>query len=269
MDRLTVRKKLGRTELEISPLGLGTVKFGRNEGVKYPQGFKIPEESELADLLALAKNLGINMLDTAPSYGTSEERLGRLIKGQRQDWIIVGKIGEEFQNGRSEYIFTPEHFEKSLHRSLTNLQTDCIDVLLIHSDGSDMDILSDESLIAKMQDFKKRGLVRAIGASTKTAEGGIKTLDLMDVAMVSYTALYQDEKPVLDHAQKNNKGILLKKALASGHMDKLGENPLESALRFAFSHPATSGVIVGTINPEHLTENVRTAQKIRQAANPV
>lgn len=264
MDRLTVRKKLGRTGLEISPLGLGTVKFGRNEGVKYPQGFKIPEESELADLLSLARDLGINLLDTAPSYGTSEERLGRLLKKQRQDWVIVGKVGEEFENGESTYVFTPEHFEKSLHRSLKNLQTDYLDVLLIHSDGSDIDILSNESLIRKMQDFKKRGLVRAVGASTKTVEGGIKALETMDVAMVSYTPLYKDKKPVLDFAEKNNKVILLKKALASGHIEKLGENPLESALRFAFSHPATHGVIIGTINPQHLHENVRTAQKILQ-----
>ena len=101
MDRLTVRKKLGQTGIEISPLGLGTVKFGRNEGVKYPQGFKIPEESELADLFSLARDLGINLLDTAPSYGTSEERLGRLLKKQRQDWVMVGKVGEQFENGES------------------------------------------------------------------------------------------------------------------------------------------------------------------------
>ena len=79
-------RTLGKTGLKISPLGLGTVKFGRNQGVKYPGGFEIPEEGDLASLVALAKDLGINLLDTAPAYGTSEERLGRLLKGQRQDW---------------------------------------------------------------------------------------------------------------------------------------------------------------------------------------
>lgn len=254
-------RPLGQTGLSVSPLGLGTVKFGRNEGVKYPENFEIPDEQFLAALLAHARDLGINMLDTAPSYGVSEERLGRLLKGQRQDWTIVGKIGEEFKNGESEYIFTPEHFEMSLQRSLKNLQTDYLDVLLIHSDGSDMAILSDKKLIRKMDEFKSRGLVRAIGASTKTVEGGIKTLDLMDIVMATYNPVMQAEKPVLDHADEKGKGVLLKKALASGHLDKLGKNPLQTAMDFAFAHPGTTGIIVGTINPSHLSANVNAAIK--------
>lgn len=268
MDTLKpCHRPLGKTGLSISPLGLGTVKFGRNEGVKYPQGFTIPEEPELASLLALAKSLGVNMLDTAPAYGTSEERLGRLLKGQRQDWIIVGKVGEEFENGESKYIFTPSHFERSLERSLKNLQTDYIDVLLIHSDGGDDAIISNAELIEKMQSFKTRGLVRAVGISTKTIAGGIKTLDLMDVVMATYNPVAPEEKPVLDHAYKSSKGVLLKKALASGHLDRLGSDPLQTALDFAFAHPATAAVIVGTITPEHLEQNVAgTLKALRKKA---
>ena len=243
------KKILGNTAIEISPLGLGTVKFGRNEGVKYPQGFDIPDEAALADLLALAKDLGINMLDTAPAYGTSEERLGRLLTGQREDWVIIGKVGEDFENGESVYNFTPEHFEMSLQRSLKRLNTDYIDVLMVHSDGNDAQNLSDE-IITKMQSFKQRGMARAIGASTKTAEGGLRTLETMDAVMATYTADYQDEKPVLDYAAENNKGVILKKALSSGHNANI-----EDAFKFAFSHPGTSGIIVGTINPEHLKQN--------------
>lgn len=262
MDTLkTHHRLLGQTGLRISPLGLGTVKFGRSEGVKYPQSFKIPEEHELSNLLALAKDLGINLLDTAPAYGTSEDRLGRLLKGQRQDWMIVGKVGEEFENGESRYIFTPEHFERSLQRTLKNLQTDYIDVLLIHSDGTDKAILSNATLIETLQSFKSRGLVRAIGASTKTVEGGIKTLDLMDVVMATYSPIAPEEKPVLNHARKTGKGVLLKKSLASGHLDKIGADPLQTALDFAFAHPATAGVIVGTINPDHLAANVAATIK--------
>ncbi len=110
MDKIA----LGQTGIDISPIGLGTVKFGRNQGVKYPQEFDIPDEDYLANLLDVAKSLGINMLDTAPSYGMSEERLGRLLSGQREDWVIVGKVGEEFENGKSSYHFTPDHFTRSL-----------------------------------------------------------------------------------------------------------------------------------------------------------
>lgn len=248
-------RTLGQTNIKISPIGLGTVKFGRNQGVKYPQGFEIPDESTLADLLSLAKDLGINTLDTAPSYGMSEERLGILLKNQRKDWVIVGKAGEDFENGESIYNFTPKHFEKSLERSLTRLRTDYIDILLVHSDGDDMNNLSDD-LIAKLHDFKARGLVRAIGASTKTVYGGIRSLETMDTAMVTYNPEYTDEKAVLDYASDNQKHVLLKKALSSGH-----NTNTEDAFEFCFAHAGVASAIVGTINPKHLKENVTATMK--------
>jgi aryl-alcohol dehydrogenase-like predicted oxidoreductase len=251
MDRVA----LGDTGLEVSRLGLGTVKFGRNQGVKYPEGFELPDDGALRDLLALAQDLGINMLDTAPSYGTSEERLGVLLRGQREDWVVVGKVGEEFENGESAYIFTPEHFEMSVERSLKRLGTDYIDVLLIHSDGSDMDILSDEAIVEKMLDFKKRGLVRAVGASTKTADGGIKALERMDVIMATHNPHYTDEAPALDYAAAHGKGVLLKKLLSSGH-----DSDVEAAMRFGLGHACAPSAIVGTINPAHLRANVEAAK---------
>ncbi len=243
--------KLGSTGLTVSKLGLGTVKFGRNKGVKYPKGFDLPSEEHLAEILSLAKSMGINMLDTAPSYGTSEERLGRLLNGQRDDWVIIGKAGEEFENGKSKYIFTPDHFEASLERSLKRLNTNTIDALLIHSDGSDIDILQNDALIRKMHDFKDQGLVKAIGASTKTAQGGIKCLQLMDICMAMYTQDYADEKPVLDYAAKHNKGIILKKTLSSGH-----NTNIKKAMNFSLNHDSKPAAIIGTINPDHLKQNI-------------
>lgn len=250
-------REIGKTGVKLSRLGLGTVKFGRNEGVKYPSSFELPEEPELHRLLFHAQELGINTLDTAPAYGTSEERLGRLLKGKRQNWTIVGKAGEEFENGKSRYIFTPDHFVKSLERSLKRLQTDYIDVLLIHSDGSDIQILNNDALMYKMQEFKKTGMVKAIGASTKTIEGGIRALDMMDVVMATYTPTYTDEKAVLDHAALRNKSIILKKALSSGH-----DTNIDTAMEFAFSHPAVDSVIIGTINPNHLKQNADAVKRL-------
>ena len=138
-------------------------------------------------------------------------------------------------------------------RSLKRLNTDYLDIFLIHSDGNDLEVLNDE-LIAAMQSFKRRGLVRAIGASTKTVEGGLKALENMDVAMVTYNQDYRDEEAVLDYAATHNKGTLIKKALASGH----AANP-EDAIRFALSHEGAGSLIIGTINPNHLKANVAAA----------
>lgn len=248
-------RALGDTGLIVSPLGLGTVKFGRNQGVKYPSAFELPDDAALVNLLSLAKDLGINTLDTAPAYGTSEERLGTLLDGQREDWVIVGKAGEEFDNGASSYHFTPAHFEMSLERSLKRLKTDYLDVLMLHSDGDDLANLSDD-IIDCMQSFKARGLVRAIGASTKTAEGGLRALQSMDVVMAMYTADYTDELAALDYAAAHDKGVILKKVLSSGH-----NTNIEDAFRFALSHAGVSSIIAGTINPEHLQENVAAAMK--------
>ncbi len=248
--------KLGQTGLMVSRLGLGTVKFGRNQGVKYPNGFEIPDEIFLSEFLQTAKSLGINMLDTAPSYGQSEERLGRLLQDQRKDWVIIGKAGEEFENGVSSYNFTADHFKYSLERSLKRLNTDYLDALLIHSDGRDMEILSDENLISTLHEFKEQGLVRAVGASTKTVAGGIMALELLDMVMATYNPDYRDEKAVLDYALKNNKSIILKKALSSGH-----NTDVETAMRFAFDHKGVNAIIIGTINPEHLHQNAEIMRK--------
>jgi aryl-alcohol dehydrogenase-like predicted oxidoreductase len=245
---------LGKTGIKVSRLGLGTVKFGRNQGVKYPDAFEIPDEDALADLLTLAKDLGINLLDTAPAYGTSEERLGRLLKGQRKDWVIIGKAGEDFEDGVSTYNYTPDHFKYSLERSLKRLNTDYLDVLMLHSDGYDLMNLGD-SIMHTLDDFKTMGVIRATGASTKTAAGGLWALMHLDVVMATYTSTYTDEKSVLNYAAKNNKGVVLKKVLGSGHARDIGK-----AFKFAFSHPGASAAIVGTINPKHLKDNVSSLQ---------
>jgi aryl-alcohol dehydrogenase-like predicted oxidoreductase len=260
------KRLLGQTGISVSPLGLGTVKFGRNEGVKYPAQFSIPEERDLADLLSLARELGINLLDTAPAYGASEERLGRLLKGQRQDWVIAGKAGEDFENGQSSYDFSAAHFEASLMRSLDRLQTDYLDILLIHSDGCDLEILRDDDLIKALEEFKQRGLVRAIGASTKTLEGGLKALDLLDVVMATYNPDYTEEATVLGRAAEMGKGTLIKKGFASGHFSqKLStesvDSPVDRSVDFIFSHPGVGSLIAGTINADHLRQNAESVSR--------
>ena len=107
---LSQRKEIANTGVIVSPLGLGTVKLGRNTAVKYPTHFKIPNDKQTLELLAQAWDLGINLLDTAPAYGNSEQRLGQLLPQQSHDWIIATKVGETFDpvTGESHYNFTPE-----------------------------------------------------------------------------------------------------------------------------------------------------------------
>ncbi|HSX20897.1 MAG TPA: aldo/keto reductase [Gammaproteobacteria bacterium] len=253
-------KRLGSTDLMVSVIGLGTVKLGRNTDVKYPDSFTIPDDAQAANLLSLAQDLNINLLDTAPAYGNSEERLGHLLRGQRDRWVIVGKAGEEYDHQQSTYNFTRQHIMQSIKRSLQRLRTDYIDLLLIHSDGNDEHIINNFDVFNTLDDAKQQGLIRYSGMSTKTVTGGLLTLQHSDVAMVTHNPSYTEELPVIEQAAKSHKGILIKKGFASGHLNKLGEqNPVQAAMDFILAEPGISSIIVGTINPKHLSENAACA----------
>jgi aryl-alcohol dehydrogenase-like predicted oxidoreductase len=253
-------RPLGSTGIEVSALGLGSVKFGRNEGVKYPDTFTIPDDTAMLDLLAQAKALGINFIDTAPAYGNSEERIGALLS-ERTDWIISTKVGEEFVNGKSHFDFSAEHTKFSVERSLKRLNTDYLDIVLIHSDGEDEKILLESDCLETLKKLQESGLIRALGMSTKTITGGLLAAKLADIVMLTYN-LEQQDQAVVDYAQQHNKGILVKKGLMSGHVDKAGKDLVQESLALIFSQPAISSMIVGTINTEHLASNVKIAKDL-------
>ncbi|MDG9781080.1 aldo/keto reductase [Metapseudomonas otitidis] len=258
-----LHRPLGDTGLRVSPLGLGTVKLGRDQGVKYPSGFTIPDDAEARQLLALARDLGINLIDTAPAYGRSEERLGPLLRGQRQDWVIVSKVGEEFEAGQSHFDFSPAHTRRSVERSLQRLETDVIDLVLVHSDGNDVAVLRDSGVYETLAELKQAGKIRAFGLSGKTVDGGLLALERGDCAMVTYNLNEQGERPVLDYAAQHAKGLLVKKGLASGHVCLApGVDPVRASFELIFGHPGVTSAIIGTINPLHLSHNVATAAAV-------
>jgi len=247
---------------------LGTVKIGRDQGLKYPNRFKLPSDHEIRALFEEAKTLGINFIDTAPAYGTSEEKIGKLLL-DRQDWIIGTKVGEEFSAGESDFDFSGAHTRESVERSLRRLKTDYLDVVLIHSDGNDLDILEHTDCLESLMRLKEGGLIRAVGMSTKTVEGGKRALALSDVAMVTYNSSHTEDSSVIDLARRTGKAIIVKKALNSGHIARERRGN-ELALEFVLSKAGVSSVIVGTINPVHLRSNAHAAANCQteSASNP-
>lgn len=257
------RRLLGDTGIAVSVLGLGTTKFGRNKDVKYPHPFELPGDRQLRELLSRAHDHGINLLDTAPAYGESEARIGKLLRGQRQRWIICTKAGESWtdseRGGRTSfYDFSPEAIRDSIARSCQRLATDYLDIVLLHSDGTDEAIVQSGALEV-LSELKQRGQLRAFGVSTKTVSGGCLAARQSDVLMLSYRPDHLEEQPVLEACLKYRTGVLLKKVLASGHQP----NP-EQNLRFVLAHPATSSALVGTINPEHLQAAIDAARSFTQ-----
>lgn len=253
-------RPLHGTDRQVSALGLGTVKFGRNRQVKYPDSFDLPTDAEILALLDLARDEGISLLDTAPAYGSSEERLGGLLGARRDEWTLVSKAGEEFADGCSRYDFSRGAVVASVERSLLRLRTDRIDCLLLHSDGKDLEILDRSGAVEDLLDLKAQGKILAAGISTKTVAGGLRAVELgLDAVMVTFNPWHREEEPVLDAALAAGTTVFVKKALGSGWFGGGAppENPVETALRFVFSHPGVAAAVVGTIHPTHLRQNCR------------
>ncbi len=248
-------RPLGATGIMVSPIGLGTVKFGRNEQVKYPKPFDLPQDAEISDLLALATDLGINLLDTAPAYGSSQSRLGQLLPGPRDRWVVVSKVGEFFEGGSSRFDFSFDTTIQVVEHSLRTLNMDYLDLVLIHSDGDDLRILEQEGALDALRELKQRGLIRAHGMSSRTPAGGLRTVQEMDVVMATCNPDYGDDLPVLEAAAAANKGVLIKKGLQNGHVN--GPEGVAQSMEYVFSQPGVSSMIVGTINPQHLQDNVK------------
>lgn len=254
------KKAFGNTGLWVSPVGLGTVKIGRNQQVKYPIPFEIPNDDAVRKLLQTALELGVNLIDTAPAYGNSEERLGKLLPGTRSDWHIVTKVGEEFIDGQSRFDFSKSHIRYSIERSLKLLHTDYLDTVLVHSNGDDLDIINRFGALDILADIKKAGLIRSYGMSTKTIEGGFLALEKSDVVMATYNLQDTHEKSIFEKAAELSKAMLVKKAFASGHL-----HTQESALKTfkqIFTMSAASSIVIGTSNPRHLEENIRMMESV-------
>jgi aryl-alcohol dehydrogenase-like predicted oxidoreductase len=256
---MMAQRSFGMSGRNVSELGLGTVKFGRNQNVRYPggDGFALPSDTEIQSLLDLCTQNGITLLDTAPAYGTSEERLGSLMGSRREKFFLVTKTGEEFADGNSEYIFTAAHTRMSVERSLKRLRTDHIDCVLVHCSRDDVKVLGDTPVIETLAALKREGKIGAIGASTYTVAGGKLAADLTDCVMVSYNASYTEESAVIDYAAEKGKAVLIKKGLASGHIST--PEALKKNIRFVLDRKGVTALVFGSISRSNILSNITAA----------
>jgi aryl-alcohol dehydrogenase-like predicted oxidoreductase len=152
-------RRLGRTGLRVSTIGLGGWQLGGEWGRAFS-----PTEADR--LVGRAHDLGVNLIDTAECYGDHEsERLaGRAIRRDRAGWIVCTKFGHRFRGHLDrEPAFDVAGVAASLRGSLAALGTDYIDLLLFHS-GTNEQITSDE-LWTFLQGRVRAGAVRHVGLS--------------------------------------------------------------------------------------------------------
>lgn len=247
------QRRLGSVGPMVSPIGFGAFKIGRNEQTKYGTSYDLPDEATVIRLLNEVLDMGINYIDTAPAYGVSEERIGRAIAHRRDEFSLSTKVGELFRDGVSIYDFSRSAIEHSIERSLNRLRMDVLDVVYLHAHGDDLAIMAETDAIETLQRLRQQGLIQQIGLSAKTAAGARAALDWADVIMVEYHLEDRSSEPVIVAAHNAGIGVVVKKAMASGKL------PAREALRFVLDNPGVTSVVIGTLNANHMRDNLRMA----------
>ena len=208
-------RQLGRSGLQVSEIGLGTNNFGR----------RLDAEAT-ALVINHALDVGINMIDTANSYGggLSEEYIGRALKGKRQQALIATKVASRAADGPNQSGASRQHILTEVENSLQALGTDYIDLYQIHFPDSNTPI---EETLHALDSLVQSGKVRYIGCSnfmawqvceahwTSKSQG----LTPFVSAQPKYSMLYREaEAELVPFCQAYGVGILPYSPLADGFL---------------------------------------------------
>lgn len=283
-------RTLGKTGLQVSELALGGL-FVSNHGAAFEQGCAAVHR---------ALELGINYIDTAPTYGNSEEVLGRALEDVEKPLIISTKLG-----GRPQ-PFLPQDkacLMQSVQESLRLLKRDYIDILMVHEPDrpGQYDWWADkENFIGPvtevLNELKQQGLIRftGLGGTTAYEMAHIIRSGQFDVVLTAfnYSLLWREaEREVLPAAIEQGMGIIIGSPLQQGSLarryddevktgaawlssprrkqflalyellDEIDTPLAELGLRFVLSNPSVSCVLSGSRSPEEVEKNVAAAQK--------
>lgn len=242
-------------------LGSGLVRLGREWGVP-PK--PVPSEQEAFNFLQAAYTLGIRFFDTAPSYGTSEQRLGTFLTSlsptDRNSLTIATKFGEHWnEDTQQPYVdHTYDGLMRSLEQSLQRLGT--IDILQLHK--STVALLENPEVARAFAQALTMG-VAALGVSVSDVETGLAASQ--DERFLYLQLPYNREsthlQPVVDEAIRHQKRILFNRPFAMGaiaqHADATEKHQqLVAAYRFIARTGAEGVILSGTASAAHLEENL-------------
>ena len=212
-------RRLGKADLKVSVVGVGTYQFGGEWGKDFNQ-------KEVNAILATARDFGINLIDTAECYGdhVSESFIGEYIQTERDHWIIATKFGHKFYGFQTRTRhWTPQEVLKQLEDSLRALKTDYIDVYQFHSPMDEE--LNTEGLWEMLNRQVEAGKIRHLGVSLsrntspKSKEYQITRASELnaEVIQIMYNRLDRmPEQTLLPLCQELGLGVLARVPLASG-----------------------------------------------------
>lgn len=273
-------RTLGKTGLSVSVLGFGGAEIGYSATT-------IQEDVDA--LLNGAIDAGLNLIDTAAAYKTSEQLIGNAVGHRRKEFVLISKCGALEAFTRSDW--SKDGILDTIQQSLKDLKTDYLDVAQLHS--CDKEILQQGDAIEGLQRAVERGYTRFIGYSGDGEDAKYAVeLDVFDTLQTSVSVADQQAIDLtIPLANKRNMGIIVKRPIANAvwrneskptdsyhheywdriqklQYDFLKQHLTESigtALRFTLSVPGVHTAIVGTTKPGRWSEN---ADYVRQGALP-
>ena len=276
-----VKKVLGRTGLEVTQLGYGAMEV-RGERIWGGRPCT-PEQADI--ILNAVLDAGINFIDTANDYGKSELYMGRFLANRRDEFYLATKCGctVVFAGDHDEtpHVWTRDNLMRNIADSLQKMDTDYVDILQLHNPS--VELTEENNLVDILNELRDAGVVKHIGCSSTSPH--LKTYidwNVFDVFQIPYSALERQHENLITQAGEAGAGIIIRGGVARGepgsglghedrwqvfedaNLDELreeGESRTAFLLRFTLSHPYCHTTIVGTMNPDHLQENVRIATR--------
>jgi aryl-alcohol dehydrogenase-like predicted oxidoreductase len=205
-------RPFGNTGMQVSEVGLGAWQLANPD-------WGIDDKKEALEIVHESLEAGCNFFDTAPGYGggRSEELLGDGLKSVRRDVILCTKFSHYGEDGRRD--FEAKHVRPVLEGSFRRLQTDYVDILLLHNPPRElMDGNISAELYDELEKLKTEGKIREYGVSLDWRVELENVLDTTKskAAEVFFNALYQEALPAFPKAQAQGMGLIVKVPLDSG-----------------------------------------------------
>jgi myo-inositol catabolism protein IolS len=256
-------RDFGKTGIKISAIGFGCWEIGG--------GYGSIEESEFIQAVNRALDLGVNCFDTAEAYGfgASERSLAKALGGRRREAVITTKFGIGYPDATNYRDSTRKRVIASIEKSLANLNTDYVDVYLVH--WPDRNTPFEETMRA-LDDLVRQGKVRAVGLSNFRRDEIEACMRARRVDVVQYCWNMFDrrmQKEIYPYCRENGIGVMAYGSLAYGMLTGTFNEEMtfeKNDWRSKRGQLANINLFQHLFGPDHYLKNLRAVEELKGMA---
>lgn len=281
------KRRLGKSGYMVSKIGLGTVQFGLDYGFT-----KRKSQDEVDEILNCADKLGINLIDTARSYGDSEKKIGNYISQNKHNFIIATKLEKLTYDDVEAEERMKSKVLSSINTSLEELKLDHLDILQLHQ--ADEFILSKDGFWDLLFSLKKKGIVRCLGVSVYEENEVVNIIGrygaIVDFFQIPYNILDKRFEKLKDIFRIKDIGIISRSTFLKGviackikslpeeliglsdykaRLEKIARemniSVADLALLYVYNKDFISSTILGVDSPDELKLNINAVANAQKA----